>query len=103
MIEEIFAQMPAAFKTGSIDKTLSFYFSIDDFKKTVFIDPHCCRVEEGKVTDTADCVCKTDPEFFARIWNDGYRPGLQDFLAGKIRSNNPEALKTFLTAFGKQD
>lgn len=101
MIDAIFKQMEEAFQTGRIDKNLSYYFSIDEQKKTVFLSPESCKVEEGKTTDSADCVCKTTAEFFARIWNDGYRPGVKDFLSGAIRSNNPEALRSFLLAFGK--
>ncbi len=101
MIESIFKQMTELFQAGSVSKNLSYYFSIDELKRTVFLDPQNCRVEDGKTTDSADCVCKTSAEFFARIWNEGYRPGIKDFLSGAIRSNNPEALKTFLAAFGK--
>ncbi len=101
MIESIFKGMTAEFQVGSISKPLSYYFSIDDVKKTVFLDPQNCRVEEGKATEAADCVCKTSADFFAQIWNDGYRPGIKDFLSGAIKSNNPEALKSFLGAFGK--
>jgi putative sterol carrier protein len=101
MINSIFKRMSAAYVPGVLDSSLSFYFSIDDQKKTVFLTPQSCRVEEGKATENADCVCKTSVEFFIRIWEQDYRPGLKDFLSGTIRSNNPEALKTFLTAFGK--
>ncbi len=101
MIEEIFNQMATEFQPGSLSKPLSYYFSIDEIKKTVFLDPQSCQVEEGKATESADCVCKTSAVFFGRIWNDGYRPGIKDFLSGAIKSNNPEALKSFLGAFGK--
>jgi putative sterol carrier protein len=101
MINEIFSQMVASFKPGVLEKALSFYFSINEQKKTVFLGPHSCRVEDGKSIENADCVCKTSPDFFIRIWEQDYRPGLKDFLCGDIRSNNPEALKAFLSAFGK--
>ena len=101
MVDSIFKQMEEEFIPGTLDKALSFYFSIDEQKKTVFLDPQSCRVEDGKKTENADCVCKTSADFFIRIWDSNYRPGLKDFLSGDIRSNNPEALKTFLTAFGK--
>lgn len=101
MIDSIFNQLEQSFKPGVLDKPLSYYFSIDDLKKTVFLDPQHCRVEIGKTTEAADCVCKTSAEFFMRIWEQNYRPGIKDFLSGSIRSNNPEALKTFLVVFGK--
>ncbi len=101
MINQIFSRMPGSFLAGTLEKEISYYFTIDDQKKTVYLGPQSCRVEEGKTTEAADCVCKTSTEFFARIWDEGYRPGIKDFLSGAIRSNNPEALKTFLAAFGK--
>lgn len=101
MIHSIFDQMAVAFKPGQLDKELSYYFSIDELRKTIILDPQNCRVEDGKSIESADCVCKTSTAFFLRIWEQNYRPGLKDFLCGDIRSNNPEALKTFLAAFGK--
>jgi hypothetical protein len=38
---------------------------------------------------------------FSRIWHDGYRPGIMDFMGGSIKSNAPQHLQQFLTAFGK--
>lgn len=101
MIDTAFEQMCESFQPGKVDTTLSYYFSIDEQKKSVYIGPQECRVEEGKTTEEADCVCKTSADLFLRIWNQDYRPGLGDFLSGKIRSNNPDALKTFLGAFDK--
>ncbi len=51
--------------------------------------------------DEADCVCKVEEDLFVKIWNEGYRPGLKDFLGGAIKSNDPQRLKLFLEAFGK--
>lgn len=99
--EAIFSEMSQAFQPGAMKESLSYYFSIDALKKTVFIDSRACRILSGKALDNADCVCKTSAAFFEKIWDQGYRPGLKDFLSGAIRSNNPEALKIFLTAFSK--
>lgn len=101
MLDAIFAGMAAAYVPGTLDKAVSFYFSLGDCKKTVQLEPDRCLVSDGKAVDTADCVCKTSPEFFIRIWQDGYRPGMKDFLAGTIKSNNPSALQLFLQCFGK--
>ena len=101
MIEAIFTQLEDSFLPEVFTKETSFYFSIGPFKKTLYLGPKSCRIEDGKIIEQADCVCKTSPEFFQRIWNEGYRPGLKDFLSGAIRSNNPDTLKTFLAAFGK--
>ena len=101
MIEAIFQQMADDFVPGVFATETNFYFSIGPCKKSLFLGPEACRVEDGKTLEEADCVCKTSPEFFQRIWQENYRPGLKDFLGGTIRSNNPDALKTFLAAFGK--
>lgn len=101
MIDIIFASLPDSFVTGVLSEPLVYYFSVGETKKTVRLDSENCVVEDGRTVDEADCVCKTDESFFLSIWNDGYRPGMGDFLSGKIKSNNPTALQLFLKAFGK--
>jgi putative sterol carrier protein len=102
MVEKIFSGLPQLFKPESVSTAMSFYFSLGEIKKTVQISPEKCIVDDGKTVESADCVCKTSPEFFLKIWDEGYRPGLKDFLSGTIKSNNPNELKTFLAAFGKE-
>ncbi len=101
MIDVIFASLAEDFVPGVVTEPLVFYFSLGETKKTVHLDDKACSVEEGRTVDRADCVCKTDETFFISIWNEGYRPGMGDFLSGKIKSNNPTALQLFLKAFGK--
>lgn len=102
MIKKIFTDLPQLFKPETIQTTITYYFSLGDSKKTVSLSPSAVTVENGKTVESADCVCKTSAEFFIKIWEEGYRPGLKDFLSGTIKSNNPDKLKTFLTAFGKE-
>lgn len=102
MVEKIFSGLPQLFKPDSVNAAVSFYFSLGEIKKTVQISSEKCIVDDGKTVESADCVCKTSPEFFMKIWDEGYRPGLKDFLSGTIKSNNPNELKTFLAAFGKE-
>ena len=102
MIETIFASLPDSFLPEMVDKPLVFYFTLGDAKKTFRLDKNRCIVENGRTVDNAYCVCKTDETFFISIWNEGYRPGMGDFLSGKIKSNNPTALQLFLKAFGKE-
>jgi putative sterol carrier protein len=101
MIDQIFAGMPQSFVLNSVSQEKSFYFSLGGIKKTVYLTSDGCRVDDGKTVADADCVCKTSPEFFLRIWQENYRPGMKDFLAGTIKSNNPGALQDFLRSFGK--
>lgn len=102
MVQEIFAGLPGSFQPGNVEKSVSYYFTLGETKKTVQINPTECRVEDGKTIENADCVCKTSEEFFVKIWEEGYRPGLKDFMSGTIKSNAPDELKTFLKAFGKE-
>ena len=37
---------------------------------------------------------------FSKIW-DGYKPGMMDFMSGKIKTNNPTLLQDFAGAFTK--
>ena len=85
MLEEIFADLPARFVSGAVEESISFYFSLDTCKRTVYLSPDSCSIEEGRTTDSADCVCKTSPDFFLKIWRDDYRPSVADFLAGTIK------------------
>lgn len=101
MVENIFTSLPGHFVAGSVTDPIIFYFSLGSHKKTVRVSAESCVVEDGRTTDEADCVCKTSPELFLKIWQDDYRPTMADFLSGTIKSNNPGALQRFLVAFGK--
>lgn len=101
MIEEIFSRLPDDFRPAILTRTLTYYFSLGEVRKTVTLGPETVKIEDGKTVDEADCVCKTDEVMFLKIWQDGYMPGMQDFMTGRIKSNNPMALKDFLVAFGK--
>lgn len=102
MINEVFAGLPESFVPGTLSRPKSFYFSLGEVKKTVQLSSDSCLVSDGKAVENADCVCKTSPEFFLRIWQDNYRPGMKDFMTGVIKSNNPGALQDFLRSFGKE-
>ncbi len=101
MVEEVFASLGNCFQANKVAQQQVYYFSVDEVKKTVTLSPEKIVVENGKTVDEADCVCKTSSAFFLKIWQEGYRPGMADFLSGKIKSNNPSALQEFLHAFGK--
>ncbi len=101
MVEKIFGSLPHLFVPQSVEESISYYFSLEDIKKTVRLSPERCLVEDGRTVESADCVCKTSQDFFEKIWNEGYRPGMADFLSGKIKSNDPGGLQTFLKSFGK--
>ena len=101
MLETIFAELPESFIAGTFTQPTSFYFSLGEIKKSVQCTAENCTVADGRVVAEADCVCKTSPEFFLKIWQENYRPGMKDFMSGTIKSNNPGALQQFLRCFGK--
>lgn len=101
MIDDIFGGLGEVFVPGALATPISYYFSLGETKKTVELSAESCTVTDGKKLDNVDCVCKTSPEFFMKIWDEGYRPGMKDFMVGTIKSNNPTALQDFLRCFGK--
>jgi putative sterol carrier protein len=98
-VDEIFRRLPERYKPGVVKKTQHFYFSIDDHKYTVTLDPESCTVEEGKTVDNAEVFLKTSADLFLKTYNGEYRPGMSDFMSGRVKSNNPYALKSFIDAF----
>ena len=101
MQDDIFSTLPSSYQKGFFSIPTVFYFSVDDIKKTLTLDSNGCTVQDGKRVENADCICKTSTEMFNKIWNEGYRPGIMDFIGGIIKSNAPQLLKQFLQAFGK--
>ena len=101
MLDAVFTKLPESFVTGVFSKPTSFYFSLENIKKTVQCTADSCKVSDGRTVENADCVCKTSQEFFLKIWEENYRPGMKDFMSGTIKSNNPGALQEFLRGFGK--
>ena len=101
MIEAIITEMESLFRKGVFAQRTSFYFSVDDTPITVIIDADSYAVERGKSAGQLDCSCKTGAQMFGQIWNDGYRPGIMDFLGGAIKCDAPLLLPQFLKAFGK--
>lgn len=101
MINTIIAGLPQAYSNKVFSRKTSFYLSVGNVKKTITFDSGHCTVEDGKTLENADCVCKTSEEFFVRIWDAGYKPGMGDFLSGAIKSNAPQLLQQFMKAFAK--
>jgi hypothetical protein len=101
MQEDIFRALQERYKKGVFNVPTTFFFSIGDIRKTLTLDAESCLIEDGKTVEDADCVCKTSVAMFKRIWNDGYRPGIIDFMSGAIKSNAPQLLPQLLVAFGK--
>ena len=101
MNDEIIAEMATLFRKGIFTQKTIFCFLVDDTSVTVSVDAESYSVEVGVAATNPDCSCKTSGEMFLKIWYDGYKPGIMEFLGGAIKSNNPLLLPRFLAAFGK--
>jgi hypothetical protein len=102
MIGAIITEMGALFRKGVFDESTSFRFILDDTVITVTVDADSYMVERGAASAKADCSCKTSAEMFRKIWYEGYKPGIMEFLCGEIECDAPLMLPQFLKAFGKQ-
>lgn len=98
-MQQIFNEAVTAYQ--GLDKSCSFYFSIDESRYTVFADEKELRTEEGKKVENADCVCKITSELFKKIWYEKYKPGMKEIFSGALKTNNPELLQKFLKACGR--
>ncbi|HBG08025.1 MAG: hypothetical protein A2075_13940 [Geobacteraceae bacterium GWC2_58_44] len=101
MIDEIIAEMGSLFRKGVFAERTSFCFYVGDITITIIIEADTYSVEKGTTVERPDCSCKTDTEMFRKIWHDGYKPGIFDFLSGEIKCDAPLKLPHFLEAFGK--
>jgi putative sterol carrier protein len=98
-VEDIFRGLETRFVPGVVKKEQTFYFSIDEHKYTVTVGPDSARVEPGKTVESADCFVKTSEDLFLKMYNGEHTPGVADFMSGRIKSNNPYLMKTFVDAF----
>lgn len=99
IVEGITGEMDGLFCKGVFTDRTVFHFTLGEASIIVAISAERFTLEgdAGKV----DCSCRTSAEMFRKIWYDGYRPGIMDFLGGAINSNAPLLLPQFLRAFGK--
>ncbi|QWV95688.1 hypothetical protein KP004_09610 [Geomonas oryzisoli] len=95
------SEMEAAFCKGVFDAETVFRFHLGEDTVTIVVGPDGYRVVRGATPEPVDCECTTGADMFKRIWYDGYRPGIMDFLGGAITCDNPFLLPAFLKAFGR--
>ena len=91
-VAEIFAEMPSRYLAGRNPATKTYYFSVGEHRYTVRLSPESCTVEEGKIGE-ADYVLKTTPDLFEKMVIKGKMPGPLDIARGKVKTNDPLALK----------
>jgi long-chain acyl-CoA synthetase len=99
----LFSELQSKFQKDTVDKPVSFYFTLGTDEKakwTVVVSKESCEVKLGKPAGgTADCVLKTSAEIFTKIVRDSYTPGPSEFLSGAIKSNDVALLMTFQKVF----
>jgi putative sterol carrier protein len=101
-VKAVFDEMKKRFRPKSVDKKTTFYFSLGDGqgeKWTVVIEPDTCQINEGKA-DNADVFLKCSADMFVKMMTGKLKPGMTDFMTGKIKSNDPMKLKLLEKAFG---
>ena len=98
-VQTIFKTMPERYKTGALDKPLTYYFSIGKDKWTVKLTPEECTVENGKTVKNADCVVKADPKVFADLVIRGKQPGPLAIAWGKFKTSSLELAAKMMQLF----
>jgi hypothetical protein len=101
MVDKMISEMGPLYRKGVFTKRTSYRFTFGDTTITVIVEPESYSVEKGITADKVDCNCKTSLEMFSKIWYDGYKPGIMDFMGGAIKADAPFLLPPFLRAFGK--
>ena len=98
----LFDYLNENFAENQVDQPVSYYFSLgnwDTHKWTVTIDDEACSIENRKPDGRADCVIKTSPEMFRKIVEESYVPSMDEFMSGDIKTNDPDLLMRFQSAF----
>lgn len=98
-IETIFKGLCARFNKANVKAERSYHFSLGEHEQwTVSIRRDGCEVRRGR-NDQADVFLEGPAELFLDVWNGRHRLGPMDFLTGRVKSNQPLALKEFVAAF----
>ncbi len=101
--ERLMDHLKHRFVARSVDKPVSFYFSLGDDadgKWCLNIEPIACTFNAGKPpSGTADCVLKTSMDIFEKIVKERYTPSVAEFVSGKVKSNDIKLLQVFQKAF----
>jgi hypothetical protein len=101
-LEKTLQGLQARFRPGAVKKKTVYYLSLGDAageKWTVTLDPSSCEVTPGK-PENADCVLKTSAALFEQLVAGTWKPGVGDFLTGKIKTSDVDRLQQLQKAFG---
>lgn len=98
-IQRIFDELPGRLRPEAVSGTRTYYFSVGSHKFTVRVSKDGCSVEPGQTVDRADVVLKTTPELFEKMVIRGKLPGPMDIAMGRVKTNDPLALKKLRESF----
>lgn len=102
-LRPLFDDLSAKFVPNRLTEEVSFYFSLgnaDKLKWNIVVDAEKCHIGLGKpASGKADCVMKTSPAIFRKIVTESYIPSMDEFMSGKVKTNAPQLLAQFQTAF----
>ncbi|MFW6053302.1 MAG: AMP-binding protein [Persicimonas sp.] len=102
-LSPLFGDLNQKFERNTLTEEVSFYFSLgqnENLKWTVIVNAEDCQIRCGKPQDgRADCVIKTSPTIFKKIVNESYVPSMDEFVSGKIKTNDPQLLMQFQNVF----
>lgn len=100
-IEEIFKGLRKRFNKTNVRAERTYHFELGaDESWTVRLTPEKCHIARGG-GDGADVYFKGPAQLFLDVWNGRHELGAIDFLTGRVKSNNPLALRDFVAAFRK--
>ena len=103
-LSDLFLELPERFLPEQLSEPITWYFSLGDKadgKWTLKAGDGEAVVAPGRPTGVkADCVLKTDIKTFTRIVRDGYVPSFAEFTDGRVKTNDPNLLMKFKSAFG---
>jgi len=92
-ISSLLGALQQRYKPGQVQRTMSFYFSVEDHKYTLICYPERCEVLPGPSTTKADIVVKCTTLLFEKVFLKREMPGPLDIARGRFRTNDPVGLR----------
>lgn len=91
--------LPDRYYAHRITAPQTVYLSVGSHKYTLRLTPDACEVLDGKPDTDADLVLKTTEALFDKMVVRGKLPGPIDVARGKVKTNDPLALKKLRDLF----
>jgi long-chain acyl-CoA synthetase len=101
-LEPVLEELRQRFQAAELDKPVTYYLSLgpnDEDKWTLHAEQGGLRYHAGK-NGGADCVIKTSADLFRKIVRERYTPDMEDFMTGRLKTNDPGLLMAFQRVFG---